>query len=133
MRKHMMMVLLLVAAVLTALTAQAVGENQNRVDSVQTQAKPKYVFMFIGDGMSHVQINAAQILKGSSEKGNLSLKPLTFTEFPGHQLSRTVLHFGLSGPDLLPIATAKVHRVAGDSKSCLAFRTDREEGEVVFL
>ena len=47
MRKHMMMVLLLVAAVLTALTAQAVGENQIRVDSVQTQAKPKYVFMFI--------------------------------------------------------------------------------------
>jgi alkaline phosphatase len=89
MRKHMMMVLLLVAAVLTALTAQAVGENQNRVDSVQTQAKPKYVFMFIGDGMSHVQINAAQILKGSSEKGNLSLKPLTFTEFPALGLQTT--------------------------------------------
>ncbi len=83
MKKRLMMVLLLLAAVLTGLTAQAVGENQGATAvSIETQAKPKYVFMFIGDGMSHVQINAAQILKGSNEKGNLSLKPLTFTEFP---------------------------------------------------
>jgi len=83
MKKRLMMVLLLLAAVLAGLTAQAVGENQGATAvSIETQAKPKYVFMFIGDGMSHVQINAAQILKGSNEKGNLSLKPLTFTEFP---------------------------------------------------
>jgi len=83
MKKRLMMVLLLLAAVLSGLTAQAVGEKQGAAAvSIETQAKPKYVFMFIGDGMSHVQINAAQILKGSNEKGNLSLKPLTFTEFP---------------------------------------------------
>ncbi|ADY14456.1 alkaline phosphatase [Sphaerochaeta globosa] len=81
MRKHLLMVLLLAAAVMAGLSAQAAGEIQGS-SAMPVQAQPKYVFMFIGDGMSHVQINAAQVLKGSNEKGKLSLKPLTFTSFP---------------------------------------------------
>ena len=27
--------------------------------------KPKYVFLFIGDGMSHTQVNAAQVYNGT--------------------------------------------------------------------
>jgi alkaline phosphatase len=81
MRKHLLMVLLLAAAVMAGLSAQAAGEIQGS-SAMPVQAQPKYVFMFIGDGMSHVQINAAQVLKGGNEKGKLSLKPLTFTSFP---------------------------------------------------
>ncbi len=42
----------------------------------------KYVFMFIGDGMSTPQINAAQIYNGKNISGNVEIKPLTFTQFP---------------------------------------------------
>ncbi|SHK00418.1 alkaline phosphatase [Hathewaya proteolytica DSM 3090] len=50
--------------------------------SVKETKKPKYVFMFIGDGMSHVQINAAQILNGNKKSGEIATKNLKFTRFP---------------------------------------------------
>lgn len=56
-------------------------KNETSVVAKDTN-KPKYVFMFIGDGMSHVQINAAQILKGNNKPGEISIKSLKFTQFP---------------------------------------------------
>lgn len=51
--------------------------------AVSTTAKaPKYVFLFIGDGMSHVQINAAQVLLGDNKPGEVAVKSLNFTQFP---------------------------------------------------
>lgn len=41
---------------------------------------PKYVFLFIGDGMAFAQVNAAQIFKGSSD--GQTIGSLSFTEFP---------------------------------------------------
>ncbi len=84
MKKRMMLALLVLSAVLSVLSAQAVQENpQNGATAPYSAPDVKYVFMFIGDGMSHVQINAAQILKGNNtEKGNFSLQKLNFTEFP---------------------------------------------------
>lgn len=43
--------------------------------------KPKYVFLFIGDGMSFAQVNAAQIFKDSSDT-EVGIGSLSFTRFP---------------------------------------------------
>lgn len=45
-------------------------------------AKPKYIFMFIGDGMSHVQANAARVFNGNNTSGSVAVADLTFTGFP---------------------------------------------------
>jgi|AGTN01.3.fsa_nt_gi Alkaline phosphatase len=42
---------------------------------------PKYIFLFIGDGMSYAQVQAAQIYKGSIA-GRLEPEPLNFSQFP---------------------------------------------------
>lgn len=43
---------------------------------------PKYIFMFIGDGMSYSQINAAQVYKGNNRPGEVKTENLNFTKFP---------------------------------------------------
>jgi len=47
-----------------------------------TSATPKYIFMLIGDGMSAVQVNAAQVLTGDNVSGEVAVNQLNFTEFP---------------------------------------------------
>jgi alkaline phosphatase len=91
MKKRLILVLLLLAAVTLGLAAQPAGESTPtwEVTEQQTAKAPKYIFMFIGDGMSHVQINAAQVLKGNNTKGSVSLEKLTFTEFPVSGLQTT--------------------------------------------
>jgi alkaline phosphatase len=54
--------------------------SQNATESATKT--PKYVFLFIGDGMSHVQINAAQVLLGDNKPGEVAVKSLNFTQFP---------------------------------------------------
>lgn len=44
--------------------------------------KPKYIFMFIGDGMSYAQINSAQVYEGNNKSGEVALELLNFTQFP---------------------------------------------------
>lgn len=74
--------LLVVLLATASLFAQGAGETQSRI-SVQTEnASPKYVFMFIGDGMSSPQTNAAQIYNGDNTSGVVELEKLTFTQFP---------------------------------------------------
>lgn len=43
---------------------------------------PKYIFMFIGDGMSLAQINAAQIYEGNNNKGFIESDLVNFSQFP---------------------------------------------------
>lgn len=44
---------------------------------------PKYIFAFVGDGMSHVQVNAAQVYQGTlNNKDEVAIDPLAFTQFP---------------------------------------------------
>lgn len=43
---------------------------------------PKYIFMFIGDGMSFAQVNSAQIYEGNNIKGEVGLDLVNFTQFP---------------------------------------------------
>jgi alkaline phosphatase len=45
-------------------------------------AAPKYIFMLIGDGMSAVQVNTAQVLNGNNTSGEVATDNLLFTGFP---------------------------------------------------
>lgn len=57
---------------------------ESNVGSVQKAAykKPKYIFTFIGDGMSYVQINAAQVYQGATKGSDIKLDKLAVTSFP---------------------------------------------------
>ncbi|MGI5918217.1 MAG: alkaline phosphatase [Christensenellales bacterium] len=44
--------------------------------------EPKYVFLFIGDGMSFAQVSAAQYFSGSDKSGDIRPGMLKFTQFP---------------------------------------------------
>ena len=74
----------LIVAVMVAASvfAQGVTETQSAVSAYTTDASPKYVFMFIGDGMSSPQTNAAQVYNGNNVSGAIELEKLTFTQFP---------------------------------------------------
>ena len=58
----------LIVAVMVAASvfAQGATETQSAVSAYTTDASPKYVFMFIGDGMSSPQTNAAQVYNGNN-------------------------------------------------------------------
>ena len=65
-----------------AVPARANTTNTATTAQAQTYKKPKYIFNFIGDGMSYVQINSAQIYKGVTEKGGVNLGELAVSSFP---------------------------------------------------
>ncbi|MBC7332741.1 MAG: alkaline phosphatase [Synergistetes bacterium] len=50
--------------------------------SVEAAQSPKYVFLFIGDGVSVPQVTAAKIYLGSLESNTPNPKSLDFTKFP---------------------------------------------------
>jgi alkaline phosphatase len=53
--------------------------NNSTTPEVKT---PKYIFLFIGDGMSYVQVNAAQTYLGNNKSGEVAEAKLNFTQFP---------------------------------------------------
>ena len=65
-----------------SLFAQGTTETKEAVLEYTSDASPKYIFMFIGDGMSSPQTNAAQVFGGVNEPGRIELDKLTFTQFP---------------------------------------------------
>ena len=67
---------------LCAISASASPETESVVRAYTENASPKYVFMFIGDGMSSPQTNSAQVYNGRNESGLVELDELTFTQFP---------------------------------------------------
>ena len=77
-----MLVLFVFSISVLCLNAQGTGETQAAVDNYVSTADPKYIFMFIGDGMSTPQINSAQIIGGNNNSGKVELDKLTFTRFP---------------------------------------------------
>ena len=74
-----LLVALLVAA---SLFAQGSSDAYSAIDATVENASPKYVFMFIGDGMSSPQTNAAQVYNGNNTSGVVELEKLAFTQFP---------------------------------------------------
>jgi alkaline phosphatase len=81
----LLLVLLFSAAALFA------GGNVETVDAGSPSApveKAKYVFLFIGDGMSLTQINAAEALLAARQKSSAPVK-LSFSRFPAQGLTTT--------------------------------------------
>ena len=76
--------ILVVSLILISLSVFAEGTTETReaVAEYTSDASPKYIFMFIGDGMSSPQTNAAQVFGGVNEPGRIELDKLTFTQFP---------------------------------------------------
>ena len=97
----------LAALMLIASMAYADGarETEQTIRDYMDDASPKYVFMFIGDGMSSPQINSAQVFNGCNESGLVDLKELTFTQFPvvGIQYTQDATSFA---PDSASTATS---------------------------
>lgn len=60
------------------------GGSKESLEEVNAKVKkePKYIFTFIGDGMSSVQLNAARVFKGAKESKNINTGKLTVDEFP---------------------------------------------------
>ena len=73
--------LMMMALAVFSLFAEGTRENFEAKDP-NTESGVKYVFMFIGDGMSSPEINAAQVYNGSNTPGLIVIEPLTFTQFP---------------------------------------------------
>lgn len=79
----LIVIMILLLAVGCAQTTDVSTNDYNENSQIDdTSKEPKYVFMFIGDGMSNTQINAAQIYKGNNTSGEVDTKDLDFTEFP---------------------------------------------------
>ena len=97
----------LAALMLIASMAYADGarETEQTIRGSVENASPKYVFMFIGDGMSSPQINSAQVFNGCNEPGLVDLQELTFTQFPvvGIQYTQDATSFA---PDSASTATS---------------------------
>jgi Alkaline phosphatase len=70
----------LLIALLLSVSLFANGELEK--NSVSAEENLKYVFMFIGDGMSTPQINAAQIYNGRNDSPVVELDSLLFPSFP---------------------------------------------------
>ncbi len=56
--------------------------NPQATNAEQSAKPPKYIFMLIGDGMSAVQVNSAQVYNGNSKNGEISTNNLLFSSFP---------------------------------------------------
>lgn len=73
---------LIIMLVALSLFANGNFQTEKVVANYTSDASPKYVFMFIGDGMSSPQTNSAQVFNGVNESGLVELDKLTFTQFP---------------------------------------------------
>ena len=75
-------VLMTMLLILSVVSAAGDAETEKAIRAAAEDASPKYVFMFIGDGMSSPQTNSAQVYNGRNESGLVELEELTFTQFP---------------------------------------------------
>ncbi len=83
-----------------------VAQKTSQVSSQSSAQKaPKYIFMFIGDGMAAVQVNSAQIYGGTNEHNNMSLDKMNFQGFEavGYQTTQDATSFA---PDSASTATS---------------------------
>ncbi|GBF32589.1 alkaline phosphatase [Desulfocucumis palustris] len=62
-----------------------VGVAKSGKGEVYTGKVPKYVFVFIGDGMSYAQVSSAEMYMGQKAMpGKVTPKQVNFTQFPTH-------------------------------------------------
>ncbi|KGK91870.1 alkaline phosphatase [Desulfosporosinus sp. HMP52] len=86
-RKHsksIVSILTIGTVLISLLAAQPnLGVAKSAKEEVYQGKTPKYVFMFIGDGMSYAQVSSAEMYLGEkSLPGKLSPEQLSFTKYP---------------------------------------------------
>lgn len=103
---------MLLSFVVGSLNNDTLPPTSNWAESVHASAEtvvnkktPKYIFMFIGDGMSAVQVNSAQIYKGNNKHNQITLNKLNFQDFEavGYQTTHDATSFA---PDSASTATS---------------------------
>ncbi len=94
MKKHLVkilafvMVLAMIIPTITALGSKGPvpvkGAQEKNIVSLGTTTAPKYIFLFIGDGMSYPQVQAASYYLGANAGGSTKVqsKKLNFMNFP---------------------------------------------------
>lgn len=89
----------------TQQTAQPVSAVSSQISEAKAEKTPKYIFMFIGDGMAAVQVNSAQIYGGTNEHNNMRLDEMNFQKFEavGYQTTHDATSFA---PDSASTATS---------------------------
>lgn len=67
----------------------SVNNKSQKVEQIKAEKviekgvkKPKYVFLFIGDGMAHPQVQAAQVFNGNNTYGEVEASLVNFSKFP---------------------------------------------------
>lgn len=79
--------LIAMAAVLVSFIAALpkLGVADSKNEEVYRGKTPKYVFMYIGDGMSYAQVSSAEMYLGEKAMpGKVTPQQLNFTQFPVH-------------------------------------------------
>ncbi len=94
------------AASLAAGAGLAMGATCALADDAATTAAPKYIFLFIGDGMGNEQVQIASFFKGTTENdAAVVASPLSFMGFP-HTGSVTTYDSTSFCPDSASTATS---------------------------
>ena len=92
-------------AAIGAMAASATGALADE-DVEASAAAPKYIFLFIGDGMGNEQVQVTSFYKGTTENGGAVVSsPLSFMEFP-HTASVTTYDSTSFCPDSASTATS---------------------------
>ncbi|MDO7788785.1 alkaline phosphatase [Desulforamulus aquiferis] len=83
--------LVVVALLVTLVTSPAtVGVANSSKGETYNGKAPKYVFLFIGDGMSYAQVSSAEMYLGNKSKpGQVVPQELNFSKFPIHGAATT--------------------------------------------
>lgn len=82
--------LIFVMAVVLLGSTPAPGVANPKKDDFHTGRVPKYVFLFIGDGLSYPQVSSAEMYLGNkSAPGAVLPRQLNFTQFPVHGAAMT--------------------------------------------
>ena len=82
MKKRIVIALCMLALAFQPLFARASTDNGAQNASTVVQGRAKYVFLFIGDGMSMSQITSAEIFSTARSSKDINITRLGFTQFP---------------------------------------------------
>lgn len=77
MKRRLFTIILSILAVVVTITAQ----ERPQYRGMGQMQKPKFIFLFIGDGMGFAQVSLAEAYL-AAQKGEISNHPLSFTTFP---------------------------------------------------
>ncbi|QOX64679.1 alkaline phosphatase [Anoxybacterium hadale] len=91
---YLLCLALLVMSLAGVSSVSALQDNSQKVSAklnsaIHSNSAPKYIFMFIGDGMGFSQINSAQVYEGNNNYGEVAPEKLNFTQFPAAGVATT--------------------------------------------